>query len=71
MYANNEIGTIQPMRESHQRHLPANVTACCSLRMPPRLLVKVPVNVIADGIDLLTFTAHKMYGPKGVWARYM
>src|SRR4029077_4824143 len=32
---------------------------------------KIPVNVQADGIDLMAFTAHKMYGPKGVGALYV
>ena len=68
MYANNEIGVVQPMRE---------ISAIC--RKHGTLLMtdatqavgKIPVDVLADGIDLLTFTAHKMYGPKGVGALYV
>ena len=68
MYANNEIGTVQPMREisaiarKHGVLLFSDATQAVG---------KIPVNVIADGIDLLTFTAHKMYGPKGVGALYV
>jgi cysteine desulfurase len=68
MYANNEIGVIQPIAEIGKLlkekgilfHTDA-VQACG----------KVPVNVIADNVDLMSITAHKMYGPKGVGALYV
>src|ERR1035438_10013340 len=68
MYANNEIGVVQPMAEIGKIckekgvlfHTDA-VQACG----------KVPVNVIADNIDLLSMSAHKMYGPKGVGVLYV
>lgn len=68
MYANNEIGVIQPMR------------AISDLARKHGILVftdgvqavgKIPVNVQQDGIDLMAFTAHKMYGPKGIGALYV
>lgn len=68
MYANNEIGVINPIREISdiaRRHgvlLMTDATQATG---------KVPVNVDKDGIDLLTFSAHKMYGPKGVGALYV
>lgn len=68
MYGNNEIGTIQPMRE---------IGALCRERGAllhtdaTQAVGKIPVNVIADNIDLMSFTGHKMYGPKGVGALYV
>src|SRR5678810_759303 len=68
MYANNEIGTIQPIREISaiaRRHGVLLFTDAT------QAVGKVPVNVNKDGIDLMAFTAHKMYGPKGVGALYV
>jgi cysteine desulfurase len=68
MYANNEIGVIQPMAEiskickAHGALFHTDGTQAAG---------KVPVNVITDGIDLMSLTAHKMYGPKGVGGLYV
>ena len=68
MYANNEIGTIQPIKEisaiarKHGALLFTDATQAVG---------KIPVDVNADGIDLMAFTGHKMYGPKGVGALYV
>lgn len=68
MYANNEIGTIQPIKEistiarKHGVLLFTDGTQAAG---------KIPVDVNKDGIDLMAFTAHKMYGPKGVGALYV
>jgi cysteine desulfurase len=68
MYANNEIGVVQP------------IAAIGKLLKEKGILLhtdgvqavgKVPVNVITDNIDLMSITAHKMYGPKGVGALYV
>lgn len=69
MHANNEIGTIQPLseiaalvkerREAGQRHLHFHTDAVQSVG-------KIPVDVKALGVDLLTITAHKFHGPKGI-----
>ncbi len=68
MYANNEIGTIQPIREISaiaRRHGILLFTDAV------QAVGKIPVDVNKDGIDLMAFTAHKMYGPKGVGALYV
>ncbi len=68
MYANNEIGVIQPVKEIStiaKRHGVLFFTDAT------QAVGKITVNVIEDGIDLLTFTAHKMYGPKGIGALYV
>jgi cysteine desulfurase len=68
MYANNEIGTIQPVKEISAI---AKKHGALFFTDATQAVGKVPVNVQADGIDLMAFTAHKMYGPKGVGALYV
>jgi cysteine desulfurase len=68
MWANNELGTINEVRE---------IGALCKERGiifhtdATQWAGKMPTNVEADNIDLLTWSAHKMYGPKGVGALYV
>ncbi len=68
MYANNEIGVVQPVAE---------IGKLCKERGVlfhtdgVQAAGKVPVNVIGDNIDLMSLTAHKIYGPKGVGALYV
>ncbi|WP_332732075.1 IscS subfamily cysteine desulfurase [Flavihumibacter sp.] len=68
MYANNETGTIMPVREISAI---ARKHGVLFFTDATQAVGKVPVNVLQDGIDLCTFTAHKMYGPKGVGALYV
>ena len=68
MYANNEMGTIHPIREIADI---VHKKGALLFTDATQAVGKIPVDVIADGIDLMTFTAHKMYGPKGVGALYV
>jgi cysteine desulfurase len=68
MYANNETGTIQPIREISAI---ARKHGVLFFTDATQAVGKIPVDVNKDGIDLLAMTAHKMYGPKGIGALYV
>ena len=68
MYANNEIGTIMPIKEISAIARKHGVLVFTDAT---QAIGKIPVDVNKDGIDLMAFTAHKMYGPKGVGALYV
>lgn len=67
-YANNEVGTIQPIREiaeivhSKKAYLHTDATAAVG---------KIPVNVLDDGVDLMTISSWDMYGPFGIGGLYV
>jgi cysteine desulfurase len=68
MYANNEIGVIQPVAEigkiCRERGVLFHTDGV-------QAIGKVPVDVNKDNIDIMSITAHKLYGPKGVGALYV
>ena len=68
MYANNEIGTIQPIREIGKICREKNVTFHVDA---VQAVGHIPVNVIDDNIDMLSASAHKFHGPKGVGFLYV
>lgn len=68
MHANNEIGTIHPLKEicqiTKQKNIPLLSDATQSVG-------KIPVDVEEIGVDMIAFSSHKIYGPKGAGAVYI
>ena len=68
MHANSEIGTIQPARElgaiAREHNIPFHMDAV-------QTFGKVPIDLDAFNIDMLSFSGHKIYGPKGVAGLYI
>jgi cysteine desulfurase len=68
MYANNETGVIQPIKEISGLAKSKNITFFSDAT---QAMGKIPVDVVKDGIDLMAFSGHKIYGPKGIGALYV
>jgi cysteine desulfurase len=68
MYANNEIGVLQPISEIGRIAREHNILFHTDAT---QAVGKVPIDVNAESIDLMSISAHKMYGPKGIGALYV
>jgi cysteine desulfurase len=68
MRANNETGSIHPIREATSI---AHARDVCVFSDITQAVGKIPVDVYAEGIDLAAFSAHKIYGPKGIGALFI
>ena len=68
MFANNETGVIQPVAEMSTIARKHNVVFFCD---GTQAVGKIPVDIQKEGIDLMAFSSHKMYGPKGSGALFI
>lgn len=68
MLVNNETGVIHPIKEIAEM---AHRKGCCVFCDATQAVGKIPVNVKELNIDLMAFSAHKFYGPKGIGALYI
>lgn len=68
MYANNEIGTIMPIKEIGAIAKKKDIAFFSDAT---QAVGKIPVDVINDDIDIMAFSSHKMYGPKGIGVLYV
>jgi cysteine desulfurase len=68
MYANNETGVIQPISDIAKI---VHEKGCILMSDATQAVGKIQVDVEGDGIDLLTFSSHKLYGPKGAGALFV
>ena len=68
LHANNEIGVVQPVRDIGRLCRERDVLFHCDAA---QAFGKIPVDVEADYIDLMSVSAHKLYGPKGAGALYV
>jgi len=68
MFANNETGVIQPVAEISTIARKHNVVFFCD---GTQAIGKIPVDIQKEGIDLMAFSSHKMYGPKGSGALFI
>jgi cysteine desulfurase len=68
MAANNEVGTVHPVAEIGRIAKEKGILFHCDAA---QAVGKIPMDVEAMGIDLMAFSAHKVYGPKGVGALYV
>ena len=67
MHSNNEVGTVQPVGEIARLTRPRGIAFHADY---VQSLGKIPVDLVTPGLDLASFAAHKIYGPKGVGALF-